>query len=79
MMSPALYSTSFPLLSKPLPGVPQMSFQNLLAQMTSKRVNIETVVTPKAEKVSEIEQCSSSIVELRKRAREHEDRICTDV
>ena len=79
MMSSALYNSSIPLLSKPLPGVPPVSFQSLLAQMTSKRTSIENMVSPKTEKTGpEIVQCTSSLVELRKKAREHEDRICTD-
>ncbi|XP_063430196.1 retinal homeobox protein Rax-like isoform X1 [Mytilus trossulus] len=80
ILSPTLYNASVPLFSKPLTTVPPMSFQNLLAQMTTKRTNLEPVSNPKPDKnVPEIDQCTSSIVELRKRARVHEDRICTDI
>ncbi|CAG2206076.1 ARX [Mytilus edulis] len=80
ILTPTLYNASVPLFSKPLTTVPSMSFQNLLAQMTTKRTNMEPVSNPKPDKiVPEIDQCTSSIVELRKRAKVHEDRICTDV
>lgn len=71
LLSPSLYSPS--LLQKQFTGVPQMSFQNLLAQMTSRRSSLDTVLATKTDK-AEADKYSISSVQSRKQAKICEER-----
>lgn len=75
LFSPTLYTPS--LLPKQFTGVPQMSFQNLLAQMTSRRSSIDSVATTKTDK-TEVDQYSVSSIEQRKRGKDYKDRKNVD-
>ena len=74
----ALRGMIYPNILKLPPGHPAMSYQNLLAEITSKnRRQVEEYSTPFAT-VIDGEHRSSSIVSLRKKAQEHEMKYGAD-